>query len=58
MLRYDGSPKKESVGFLNQELYHGVKLVLCEELKNTSIGSIQVRSKEKLTGLSLVEYRT
>ncbi|WP_084172175.1 IS3 family transposase [Atopococcus tabaci] len=58
----DNAAMENFFGLLKQEMYYGEKLVSYEELKARIIEYIDwynhVRSKEKLAGLSPVEYRT
>ena len=58
----DNASMENFFGILKQEMYYGEKLVSYEELKRRIEDYIywynNERSKEKLTGLSPVEYRT
>ena len=58
----DNTLMENFFGILKQEMYYGEKLVGYEELKRRIEGYIywynNERSKEKLTGLSSVFYRT
>lgn len=58
----DNAVMENFFGILKQEMYYGEALVSYETLKSTVSEYIdwynQVRSKEKLAGLSPVEYRT
>ncbi len=58
----DNAPMENFFGILKQEMYYGEKLVDYEELKSRIEEYIywynHERSKEKLTGMSPVEYRT
>jgi transposase InsO family protein len=58
----DNASMENFFGILKQEMYYGEKLVSYEELKRRIEEYIywynNERSKEKLTGLSPVEYRT
>ena len=58
----DNASMENFFGILKQEMYHGEKLLSYDELKSKICEYIDwynhVRSKEKLAGLSPVEYRT
>lgn len=58
----DNASMENFFGILKQEMYYGEKLVSYEELKRRIVEYIywynNERSKEKLTGLSPVQYRT
>lgn len=58
----DNAAMENFFGILKQEMYHGEKMVSYGELESRISEYIdwynQVRSKEKLAGLSPVEYRT
>ena len=58
----DNEAMENFFGILKQEMYHGEKLISYDELESQISEYIHwynhVRSKEKLAGLSPVEYRT
>ncbi|MDG5470105.1 IS3 family transposase, partial [Jeotgalibacillus sp. ET6] len=58
----DNASMENFFGILKQEMYYGERLVSYEELKQRITDYIHwynhKRSKEKLAGLSPVEYRT